>query len=275
MIFVLGFRNFFSSGIIVGSRLIGFFYKPFSKSADVSSQLLEVVSSSDSESSSPENTSTPQKSIKRSLPVQKWNIKFTGDSKDWSLNNFLERVDELRVARNVTEQELYNSSIDLFDGKALLWYRSNKHRFSNWSSLSELLRKHYEPPDYKPRLFQEIMNRTQDVNERFVDYFACMTSLFRRYGHVPEDIQLGIVARNLAPFYTMQLPPVHSLLELEEECLILETKRYRTENYVPPCSSTAILGNPPTSSRPVSINQITCWNCNNPGHRALQCKQPV
>jgi hypothetical protein len=34
------------------------------------------------------------------------------------------RVVELRVSRNMTEEELFQSVNDLFEGRALTWYRS-------------------------------------------------------------------------------------------------------------------------------------------------------
>ncbi|KAK9730857.1 Retrotransposon gag protein [Popillia japonica] len=118
----------------------------------------------------------------------------------------LERADELRVARGLTVAQLFDSAIDLFEGKALLWFRSNRDVFRDWNSLSALLIKHYEPPDYRARLFEDILGRTQDPNESFIEYFSCMLSMFRRYGEMTAAMQLGILVRNLAPFYTMQLP---------------------------------------------------------------------
>lgn len=37
-----------------------------------------------------------------------------------SVHRFLERVSELRTARNVSEAELFEQALDLFDGRALL-----------------------------------------------------------------------------------------------------------------------------------------------------------
>jgi len=160
-------------------------------------------------------------------PVQKWGLKFTGEAKDLSVHAFLERVVELQNARHVSDVDLFNSAIDLFTGKALNWFRANKTRFTNWKELSALLQKHFEPPDYKSRLFREILDRTQDSSESIIDYLATMSALFRRYSLVPPDAQLEIITRNLAPFYTTQLPVVQSVEELEQECLKLEAKKYR------------------------------------------------
>lgn len=164
--------------------------------------------------------------------IEKWNVKFTGELKVMSVHNFLERVAELCVARHVSERQLFDSAVDLFSGKALSWFRANKGRFNDWQTLTVLLRRHFEPPDYRPRLFREILERTQDPSEGIIEYLSCMQALFRRYGGLAETAQLDILTRNLAPFYSTQLPVVDT--QLEEECLKLEVKKYRVDNYVPP-----------------------------------------
>lgn len=238
------------------------------------------------------STSIPLTSPHSFQPVQKWNLKFTGDPKGISVHNFLERVNELRVARNVSDRQLFESAIDLFSGKALLWYRSNKQRVSDWQSLSRLLIKHYEPPDYKDRLFEEIVSRTQDPSESFVEYFSCMLSMFRRYGPVAEDIQLRIISKNLAPFYTMQLPNVTSLANLEDECLKLEKRKHRVDSYRPPPRRRNAFVEPDfafvdvsdstnydSSTRPMvnsveHVNRLKCYNCDQQGHSFQDCSAP-
>lgn len=243
--------------------------------------------------------------------VEKWNIKFSGDSKKLSLHNFLERVTELRVARHVTEKQLFDSAIDLFEGRALNWFRANKGRFNNWSEMVDLLRLHFEPPDYKSRLFREILDRTQDPSESIVDYMSCMQALFRRYEDLPDVAQLDILCRNLSPFYSTQLPVVTTLEQLEAECLKLETKKYRVDNYVPPSRKRQQLvepdfafvevqnplGNLANDFNNVSIynpshtdqvdelnvdavqqqtirRDLVCWNCQKPGHLNRNCPDP-
>ena len=211
-----------------------------------------------------------------------------------SVMDFLERVTELRKARGYSEDELYRSSLDLFAGKALLWYRSAIRKCSRWQDLADLLKKHYLPPDYRSRLFQELLNRTQGPDEPIVEYLACVQALVDRYGNMSRSVHLDIVRRNLAPFYTMQLPPVHSMEELEAECLLLETKKYRAEHYrAPPsrnsgavepglaCLATGTataevapnLAARPTDRPSRSTGPRLCWVCNRPGHLARDCRQ--
>lgn len=227
-------------------------------------------------------------------PIQKWNLKFSGENKHLSVHDFLERVEELRLARHCSQAELFDSAIDLFEGKALLWYRSNRQRVNDWEGLAELLRRHYEPPDYKSRLFKDIMARTQGPDESIVEYMTCMNAMCKRYGSIPEDVQVDILSRNLAPFYTMQLPPVNSLAQLEEECLKLEVKKFRADSYMPPSRKQhsyvepnfAFVSCPSTSSDVESLSAqvarvnvsahtgIKCWNCNELGHPHHRCTKP-
>lgn len=227
----------------------------------------------------------------RSQPVEKWNVKFGGDSK-LTLHQFLERVEELKHARNVSDEEMFVSAIDLFEGKALMWFRANKNRCDSWSNLINLLKKHFEPPDYRPRLFNDIITRTQDPSETFVDYFSSMSAMFNRYGDISEEIKLSILIRNLAPFYTMQLPDVSSLRELEEECLKIEVKKFRTDNYKPPSrnrnkyvepdlacirletsSAASCSSEVPKSvvERRTPLAKLSCYHCRKEGHIKRDC----
>lgn len=56
--------------------------------------------------------------------VYKWDLRFTGREKPDAIMSFLERVEELRVARNISKSKLYLSAIDLFSGDAIAWFRS-------------------------------------------------------------------------------------------------------------------------------------------------------
>ena len=216
------------------------------------------------------------------VPVHKWGLKFNGESRDMTVTAFLERVDELRVARGVAERDLFRSAADLFEGKVLNWFRTVRDRCHTWSDLSKLLQQHYLPPDYKARLFDEILSRTQGPNEKIIEYLSSMTTLFNRHGDIAESVRLSIVSRNLAPFYTEQLPEVQSISELEIECLKLEVKKHRVDNYRPPtrrprdCVEPSLAYVEPVSSVATvySSKQRTCFNCHKAGHFVRDCQEP-
>ena len=225
----------------------------------------------------------------RLVPVHKWNLSFTGEPGSISVMDFIDRVTELRRARGCSEDDLFRSALDLFQGKALIWYRSAHTKVTSWTALVELLKRHYLPPDYHSRLYQELMNRTQGPNEPIVEYLACMQALIARYGLMPQAMVLDVIRRNLAPFYIMQLPDVRSLAELEAECLKLETKKYRAEHYqAPPRKSRAFVEPDlaclesrldevhvtpkPHHSENTDTRGVQCFNCKRFGHIARNCR---
>lgn len=80
--------------------------------------------------------------VKPILP-NKWDCKFSGDKKGLSLSAFLEKVEELRMARNVSKDILLQSGIDLFTGRAYQFYLAYRNEVTTWDELVELLREEY------------------------------------------------------------------------------------------------------------------------------------
>lgn len=198
-----------------------------------SSHISEIGSSSGSEADASQ-VSQSRAHHSQSPPIYKWNVKFSGSSDGLSVFEFLETIDQLCLARHVSESELFDHAYELFEGRAMTWYASHRERCNNWEELSDLLRKHYAPPDYKPRLFQNILDRTQGEDESIIEFISCMLAMFKRYGRVDESIKLDIIVRNLSPFYSAQLGAVSTIKQLEDECLNLEIKKFRVDSYVPP-----------------------------------------
>ncbi|VEN61770.1 unnamed protein product, partial [Callosobruchus maculatus] len=71
--------------------------------------------------------------ISKSAPLSEWPVKFKGDGRD--VFTFLERVTELALSRKVSEQDLFDSAVELFSGDAVVWYRSIRSSVTDWQSL--------------------------------------------------------------------------------------------------------------------------------------------
>lgn len=242
----------------------------------------------------------------RSVPVSKWDLKYSGEDHSMSLSSFLTRVDELKVARHVSDQELFDSAIDLFTGKALIWYRAMKKNARDWKSLVTLLREQFQPPDYNDRLFDEIRNRTQGNSENMGLYVAIMDSLFDRLTiKVPEATRMKVILRNIAPFYQQQLglTTPKSREELLEAGRILEARKTSVDSFSPPIPASrklsrnkllepdlAYVGTDGLSCGTTFVNKSfsanvaagtssgrqssTCWNCLKLGHMVRDCPEP-
>ena len=54
--------------------------------------------------------------------IRKWNIRFSGTEAPEKLFDFLESIDDLRISRGVTKQQLFNAAVELFNDDARVWF---------------------------------------------------------------------------------------------------------------------------------------------------------
>lgn len=231
---------------------------------------------------------------KEQVPVWKWGITFSGDGQGYSVNAFLERVEELRECRRVSKEELWLSAIDLFSGPALIWFRAVRRQLESWEELAKFLRQEFLPLDYEELLWEEIKSRTQGSDERLTVFISIMMNLFSRLSNPPaEDKKLAIIRRNLLPYYTdrLALHPVNSLTELFDLTRKIEESRVRIEKFKPPPSRRACLevdlayqgrlkncatinvesDDGPTGTANKFKGEGSCWNCGEPTHFFKNC----
>lgn len=230
--------------------------------------------------------------VKPILP-NKWDIKFSGDKKGMSVTAFFERVEELRLARNVSKTILLNSGIDLFTGRAYQFYQECRHEVNSWDELVKMFKEEYLPADYSERLLDEIKRRTQFPDESIGSYLAVMSKYFQRLEcPISEQVKLKILLRNISPFYQthLGLVEVTSISQLRELCRKLEAKRQSVENFSTPArrgnalepdlayvsvdSCVDSVQSPLSSALSDSKNEFLCYRCNKPGHKAIGCLMP-
>lgn len=220
----------------------------------------------------------------------KWNLTFQGGHKGPTVLQFLERVHELRVTRNVSLGELFFSAADLLQGPALSWYRSIRHSVGSWAELEEKLRATFLPPDFEESLLDDIRSRKQGEDEPAILYISTIRGLFARLTSPPtEKEQVRIIRRNLLPAIAQHLVLLQlgTYSELELYCqrvthnaTYLTTKRVTRAGKGLPLATieassdsrapadTARRTRPPTSRNDGAV----CWNCRHQGHLFRQCR---
>lgn len=238
----------------------------------------------------PRGSSTPLSVVSSmkagSINVGKWNLRFCGDHSG-SVNAFIERAEELRMAKGLTKAQLFRAAVELFEDRALIWFRANREKIGGWDRLVEELKAEFLPSDYDDRLRDEIRRRTQGRDETMGVYVATMERMFNRLSTSCEEAEkLRILRRNIAPFYQQQLglTSIQSTDELVRLGRIIESTRAAVEAFVPPAARSrrtlepdlAYAEAPETGeSTSAMAAALTCWTCRREGHLSRECSQQI
>lgn len=224
------------------------------------------------------------------VPIKDWGIKFYGKG-GLSVNAFLERVEEIKSARNANDGDLWRYSIDFFEGDALIWFRANKEYVSDWKGLVHLLLESFQSPLYQDELMEEIKKRTQGKYENVTIYIAIMQNMFRRLPNkLSESQKLAILLKNIQPYYQKAVcrDVFHSVLGLSLVLRVLERTKHSCDNFKEPTATVdalepdlayqntssnelAAMGN---DVAPKSETEMKCWNCRAIGHTFRNCSIP-
>ncbi|CAH0402215.1 unnamed protein product [Chilo suppressalis] len=221
--------------------------------AKLKSSLICILMHLESDSDEPEETgesfSTPEKEVVETVQVvqqlspkvynlNSFNLKYRGDS---CVRVFLTRLEELRVARKVPKDVIFDSFPDILEGPALYWFRANKSKFQCYSEVIKLLDEDFDIPDLDYLLLCEIRQRTQAKFESIVMFLSVIIGMFSRLKkHVPEDEQLDIILRNIRPEYIMALAlhDITSIMQLKFLCKKLELAKAKASQFHEPVLKT-------------------------------------
>lgn len=242
------------------------------------------------------------------LAINKWGVQFNGES---GLSSFLERIEELRVARGVSKEQLFTAAVELFVGNALIWYRSVRDSINSWEELISALRSTFLPGDYEYELWEEIRNRTQGALEPVAVYIAVMESLFRRLPSPPSECtRVTFIRRNLLPALYSQLATefITTVSGLTSLCKTLEDAHKHAKKFKgPPAANSGLMEPDLAYRKPFShlaavhdfaeersvlrpvpvvdaiaapsrvaapVATFRCWNCGESSHRSAVCPSP-
>lgn len=186
--------------------------------------------------------------------VNSLNLKYKGDT---CARTFVTRLEELRVARKISEEAIFRGFPEILDGPALSWFRSNRADFVTYHDVLKALRDDFDIPDLDYQLLQEIRSRTQSRNETIVFFVSTVLGMFERLStEAPEAEKLDILLRNIRPEYSRELAlhDVTSIKQLKSYCKRIELANVRSASFrepnIPSSSST-----PTAVHKPHSFNQ--------------------
>lgn len=181
-------------------------------------------------------------SCDRGVTAELAKLKYDGKS---CVRAFIQKLDEFRTAKNLTEQKMLLSAIDMFTGDALHWYRATRAKITDWKSLLANLKEDFDVADFDYRMSAEIRSRSQGDNESVSIYFAIMEGMFSRLNQsMCEADKLEILLHNIRPCYSTIIAAsnVTSVDELKVVCKNYERIKVRSDNFKePPSVNSGIL----------------------------------
>lgn len=169
--------------------------------------------------------------IPKSSSVSKWSVHFDGNPK--TVFSFIERVTELALSRKVSDQDLFNSAVELFVGDAFVWFRSVKNVVTDWDSLVARLKSDFLPPNTEDDLWNQIKARKQKKHESITIFIAQIENLFKRLSKSPaEPTKVKHIRQNLLPVFINQLAlvEINTVSELIKLCKKLEEAMHIQNN---------------------------------------------
>lgn len=174
-------------------------------------------------------------SCDRGLSSDLTKLKYDGSS---CVRSFIQRLEEFRLSREISDSKMLNILTDIFTGNALHWYRTVRERVATWNDLLSLLKQDFDIIDYDYRMLSEIRHRTQGTTENITIYLAIMNGMFSRLSSpLTEQDKLEIVLHNIRPCYANILatcPSIENLNQLQSICRNYESIKLRCENFKEP-----------------------------------------
>lgn len=167
-------------------------------------------------------------------------LKYDGKS---CVRSFIQKVEEFRMSKNITESKILSSATDIFTGDALHWYRNIRGSVGSWNEVLTALKEDFDVPDYDYRMASEIRQRTQGDEEKITIYLSIMQGMFSRLSKpLKEDEKLEIILHNIRPSYSNIIaasPNIKSLEDLKLICKNYERIKVRSEFFKEPPSVSA------------------------------------
>lgn len=171
---------------------------------------------------------------RRPIPINQWNIKFSGEDNSLSLSEFLGEVELYAESELFSNEELFASAVHLFTGYARKWYKANYWELTSWKELVDALKEEFQPEYYDFLLLSEIDARLQGKEESFSSFFAEMLILFGKLGKgMTEDHKIYILKKNMLRTYAVAIAAIDivSVRQLAVICKRLDSTKQLQEQH--------------------------------------------
>lgn len=173
----------------------------------------------------------------KTFNINSLNLKFKGDT---CVRTFLLRLEELRMARNISEAQILRGFPEILEGPALSWFRTNRNNFNSYKEVVAALKDDFDIPDLDHLLLKEIRSRTQAKSETIVFFVSTVLGMFERLSReIPDAEKLDILIRNIRPEYSrdLALQDIRTISQLKSLCKRIELAQVKSKQFREPGTS--------------------------------------
>lgn len=172
------------------------------------------------------------------VPVSKWRINFSGDSRGPTVTQFLNKVEILARNNKITDQELLSQANFFFkeNSEAEEWYFTFCHKFTTWARFKHQLRLRFEQPNKDKVIERQILDRRQLPNETFNAFLSAVEKLAQQLTKpLSEERKLDILKENMKDCYKpfLTIYRIERIDELTAVCHELDKSMYRNYGTYP------------------------------------------
>lgn len=134
--------------------------------------------------------------------MRKWGLNYDGRDP----YAFLERINELQQAYQLSDEKIFRGFPEHLKGDALLWYRNDVRSVTNLKDLLQSFRQYYLSPHELRNLEFSISSKKLEFNEDFRKFVGVLWTLMRRHGGYEAEKEIDIIYWNMLPKYRLYIP---------------------------------------------------------------------
>lgn len=166
------------------------------------------------------------------VPVNKWRVNFSGDSRGPTVTQFLNRIEILAKNNAVSEHELLCQANFFFKegSEAEEWYYTFCHKFSTWTAFKHHLRLRFEQPNKDRVIERQMLDRRQVPTETFNAFLGSIEKLAQQLSKpMSESRKLDILMENMRDAYKpfLTIYRIDRIEDLVSVCYSLDKSMYK------------------------------------------------
>lgn len=138
--------------------------------------------------------------------VEKWKLRFSGDSRSVTVENFLYKLKKIAEREGVSDQQLLRDIHLLLEGPASDWFFTFVDELNDWETFERLIKYRFGNPNQDQGIRQKIHDRKQLRGESFIAFVTEIEKLNRMLSKPLSNIRkFEVIWDNMRQHYRSKI----------------------------------------------------------------------